>query len=319
MATTNLISRSADREAAARSVLRLSFTLALFCGTGLLLYNVLCAPAVLRALGASPEVAAEAMRYIGARRCFVPFVFVSSCSTAAFLSLRDPLTPLRWVAASAVVNVAGDYALCVAPLRLGIAGAAWATVASQCTLLGGLLFGLRARGALPSLLPPPPLASLLPFLTFAGPVSVLTALRVAGFGILASFANSLGPAALAAHQVSVSLFVLLSICGEPLNSAGQTTLPRLYPGGAEPDARRAARLVGTLVRAALAVGLASSAAGAGLLLLGGKLLAADGAVFAELARCVRLYCACLLLTSTTVVLDGALVAKRDWRVLGWGG
>lgn len=141
-------------------------------------------------------------------------------------------------------------------------------------------------------------------------------MRVAGFVALAAHANSLAnPSALAAHQISVSILVLLSIAGEPLNAAGQTQLPRLYPGGAAANPRAAAELVGTLVRAALCVGVGSSTLGAAALLLGGKYMAASPDVLAQLVSIVPPYIACLALTATAVVLDGTLVARKDFAFL----
>jgi MATE family multidrug resistance protein len=314
-ATTNLISREADREAGATRVLRLSYTLALFAGLWLFAANVALAPAALRALGTPPATAAAAMSYISVRRLMIPFLFITSTSMSSFLALRDPMTPLRWTAVSAVVNIIGDYLLCVVWPH-GVAGAAWATLASQAVMLVGLLSSLRARGLLPKLWPLPTPALLAPFASFAGPVSVLALIRVAGFTALAAHANGLGDAAaLAAHQISVSVLVLLSICGEPLNATGQTRLPRLYPGGAAPDARAASALVATLVRAALAVGAASCAIGAAALLGGGRFMAADAGVYGQLVRIVPPYCACLALTATTMVLDGMLVARKDFSFL----
>lgn len=312
--TTNLISRELKREEKVASVLRVSWTLALACGALLLACNLAFAPHILRLLGTPAGVAAEALRYVGARRFFLPFVFLSTTSTAAFLSLRDPVTPLKWVACSSLVNVCLDYLLCVV-LRLGIAGAGWATVAAQATLLAGLLWSLGSRGLLPRLWPPASVRQLAPFGRFAGPVSLLTLLRVAGFALMASFANSLGSNSLAAHQVVVSFFVLISICAEPLNSAGQTQLPALLPGGATPSVARATALVLTLVRAALVVGATSACLGATLLLGGGPFLAADASVYAEIRRVVLPCCSCLLLGACTVVLDGSLVARRDWGFL----
>jgi Na+-driven multidrug efflux pump len=314
-ATTNLISREADREAGATRVLRLSYTLAALCGAALFVGNVFLAGGALRALGTSSDTAAAALSYISVRRLFLPLVFISSTSMSAFLALRDPLTPLKWTAVSAVVNCVGDYLLCVV-WPLGIAGAAWATLASQLVVLTGLLTALHKRKLLPTLLPLPTLDALKPFASFAGPVSLLALIRVAGFTVLAAYANGLADSsALAAHQISVSILVLLSICGDPLNAAGQTRLPRLFPGGAAPDARAAAALVATLVRAALAVGAASCLIGSGALLLGGRYMAANADVYAQLVRIVPPYCACLLLTATTMVLDGCLVARKDFRFL----
>ena len=296
-------------------MLRLSYTLALCCGSLLFAAQIALAPAALRALGTPADTAAAAMSYITVRRMFLPLVFVTSTSMSALLALRDPLTPLRWTVASAVTNIVGDFLLCVV-FPLGIAGAAWATLGSQVVMLCGLLSSLHQRRLLPSLWPLPSAALLAPFASFAGPVSVLALIRVAGFTALAAFANGLADSsALAAHQISVSVLVLLSICGDPLNAAGQTRLPRLYPGGAAPDASAAAALVGTLVRAALAVGATSCLLGSGALLIGGRFLAADASVYAQLVRIIVPYCACLALTATTIVLDGALVARRDFGYL----
>ena len=45
---------------------------------------------------------------------------------------------------AAVANLAGDLLLCVYPFKLGIAGAAWATVAAQAVRMGE-----AAHGGLP--------------------------------------------------------------------------------------------------------------------------------------------------------------------------
>lgn len=314
-ATTNLISREADREAAVTRVLRLSYTLAALAGAALFLFHSLGAPSVLRALGTPAATAVEALRYISVRSLFSPFLLISSVSMASFLALRDPRTPLRWALAGAATNCAGDLLLCTI-FPLGIAGAAWATVASQAVVLTGLLGALHRRRLLPRLWPPPPLPLLAPFASFAGPVSALSAVRVAGFVALAAHAGSLSdPNALAAHQISVSILVLLSIAGEPLNAAGQTQLPRLYPGGATPNPAAAAALISTLVRAAACVGVASCLLGGAALLGGGKLLAASPEVNLQLRAIVAPYCTCLALTATAVVLDGSLVARKDFGFL----
>jgi len=316
-ATTNLISREADREAAVRRVLRLSYFLGLIAGVSLFTANVFLAPAALSALGTPADTAAAAMAYISVRRLFTPLLFVSSTSMSSFLALRDPLTPLKWTGLAACANVALDWLLCVR-FPLGMAGAAWATLASQAVMLGGLTATLRKRNLLPAspFWPLPARSEITPFAAFAGPVSLLALIRVAGFTALAAHANGLGDAAaLAAHQLSVSVLVLLSICGEPLNATGQTRLPRLFPGGAAADPAAAGALVLTLVRAAAVVGIASCIIGAAALLFGGKILAADANVYAQLVRVVPPYCACLALTATTVVLDGCLVARRDFAFL----
>lgn len=78
---------------------------------------------------------------------------------------------------SGLINCAGDMLL-VGKLGMGVAGAAWATVASQLFLVGGLLLGLLRAGKLPSLLPLPKLQEYEPFAGFAKSITLVNLLRV---------------------------------------------------------------------------------------------------------------------------------------------
>lgn len=61
---------------------------------------------------------------------------------AGLLAQRDSVTPLLAVLLQLVANIAGDYYL-VAVLKQGVAGAAWATVASQYLGVACLLLALQ--------------------------------------------------------------------------------------------------------------------------------------------------------------------------------
>ena len=90
---------------------------------------------------------------------------------------QDVYTPLKLVIISGCVNAAGDLLL-VGKLGMGVAGAAWATVASQFYLTAGLLAGLHRDGKLPSLLPLPKLEEYAPFSAFAKSITLVNLLKV---------------------------------------------------------------------------------------------------------------------------------------------
>lgn len=135
------------------------------------------APYILNGLGVRPEVYESAMTYIRIRQLFCPLVLVCSIAQSAHLASKDVYTPLKLVILSGCINCLGDMLL-VGKLGLGVAGAAWATVASQFALVGGLLLSLRRAGKLPSLLPLPRLREYEPFVDFAKGITMINLLRV---------------------------------------------------------------------------------------------------------------------------------------------
>ena len=128
-----------DDEGAARVV---GASLWLFTGLAALISLILVTGAVALAAGLNAPQSAfgatvEYLRICGAGVVFIVFF---NLLTGLFTGLGDSKTPLIFVGVAAVANMAGDYWL-VAILHAGAAGAARATVGSQClSVLTALLF-----------------------------------------------------------------------------------------------------------------------------------------------------------------------------------
>lgn len=85
----------------------------------------------------NPAVFAAAMKYVRIRALGMPAAAILGSAQAGSLGAKDTSTPLKVLAAAAIVNFFGDalFVGCKHPLLGGAAGAAWATVFSQYAAL----------------------------------------------------------------------------------------------------------------------------------------------------------------------------------------
>ena len=92
-------------------------------------------------LACPPEAMGDALLYL--RICVLGLVpqLVYNVANGVFRALGNTKTPLRWLAASAVLNIALDLLL-VGAWGFGFEGAAWATLASQWALGLGMIWRL---------------------------------------------------------------------------------------------------------------------------------------------------------------------------------
>ena len=102
--------------------------------------------AALASTGARPTLLPLARSYLVVRAAGVPLALVSGVCQAALLAQRDARSPARAVALQVGANVLGDWLL-VSRLRLGLPGAALATVAAQAAGCAALLWALSSRGS----------------------------------------------------------------------------------------------------------------------------------------------------------------------------
>ena len=253
-ATVGLIARARPRgEEAVREELGRALSAALCVGVCLTAMYVFASPLLLRAMGVAPELIPEAASYARIRGIVAWAALSQQVALSGLLATRDSLTPLKVVATAALLNVTGDYLLCAWPLRLGVAGAAWAT--SVSTMLGFLLMirALGKKGLLPSL-KLPTYENLKPLLEYARPLAVVIGTRFLSLTLMAMTAGTLGTAVQASYQVEMNVLVLFGLFGEPLSQTAQTILPSLLDAG-EAGAARAKRAISNLLRISFSVGL----------------------------------------------------------------
>jgi len=291
--------------------------LGFFLGVMLLIVTQLAAPSALNMLGVSGEVSDAALQYIGIRQLYCPLTFVSSIAQSAYLASKNVYTPLKLVLLSGAINAVGDLFL-VGGMGMGIAGAAWATLASQLVLSVSLIAGLRRRGMLPSWRPLPTIDDLKPFGSFARGITVINFLRVCGFFTCTYYASCyLSTQHLAAQQILVSVFVFLSMIAQPLLQCCQALLPRLLPGGAEEDIDRARSTVRAILSAALYMGVASGLISCLLTFFCHGALTSDSEIVHHIQNTTFAVFACYLVNPLTLSLDSVLVAAQELDLLCW--
>ena len=264
---------------------------------------------------ASAALVQPAATYTRIRGVGFPCALVMAVGQAACLACQDTAPPVRATALAAGVNLVGD-ALLVLGLRQGIAGAAWATVASQAAAAAVLLLRLlrpgKGRSALLTELPlrPPSAAALLRFARLGLPVGASTLIKVAYFTAVARYATALSPTAAASHSVMFALFSVLGVLGSAVSQAAQSFMPACIgtPRAAWVLARR-------LMRLGAAVGLFNCCAIAAAALLGHGAFTSSPQVVAGMRSVLGVACATLLLHNCSMATEGMCLAGGEQSFL----
>ena len=243
--------------------------------SALLALPIMAAPALLRPLGISPEVAREAERYLAWRLPTLPFFFVYFAGRS-YLQALGSLRPLVIaVAVANVANLAGDVLLVfggaglpawTGPLRavpaMGVAGAALASTA--CSALQAGMVGLAVRTVdCPApwrALARPVRAELALAARVGIPAGLHMAAEAAFFSLASLLAGRLGTIPLAAHQIALQIASLSFTAVVGLGNAGSVRVGLAVGAGDRRAARRS-------VVAALAGGAAFMSCSAAFLLL----------------------------------------------------
>jgi putative MATE family efflux protein len=244
-ATTNLIAakpvESTHNEKQAQQVTNfhenvVSYASSLAVVLGVLLTTILFKfsdPLLTLAGCADPGMLQAARSYLRIRALGMPFLFLATVLQGAYLGKHDAWTPLRVFAAAGVLNLIGDVWLST---KLGgVVGVAIATLVSQASAAlyfawkssrrnvdistnKGVRLRLGLRPASPEIVK-----------TF-GNVAVSLFLRSMGimtaFSAMTKTAAGMGAIALAAHQVTLQVWWMLSYIPEPMSLAAQTLIAR---------------------------------------------------------------------------------------------
>jgi Na+-driven multidrug efflux pump len=280
-ATTGLVSRSfgaksnaQEKEEAAATAGSAPLSVALLSGGLLSLFYAFGTPTLLSRLNVTPALRGPAASYIYWRGAIAWAALAQSVSLSIIMATRDAVTPLKIVGLAALVNIVGDFLLCVWPLRLGCSGAAAATSFATLFSCGFMIKALRKKRILPKLRLPTR-AEIAALTEFTGPLFAITITRLIGFISMQRAAMRLGVKHVAAYQLSINLVIFFLLFGEPLSQLSQTQLPALIE--AQDGAKVKANLKSVLtlgLYTALGVG---SVAGASLF-LGSSIFTSDPVV-----------------------------------------
>jgi putative MATE family efflux protein len=280
----------------------LLFTLAM--GTGVTVIGLLTLRGLFATMETPAAVTALGIRYLGTYLVGIPLIYGFFAIDATFRASGDTRTPFILLATSVAITLLLDPALILGwgPLpRLGIAGAAIATVATRGAAFAmGLILAMR-RGLLR--LRPPELSSILAVCRVGLPTAVTGVAFSIIYILVTRTATRFGTPALAAlgigHRVESWLFMIGVGCG----AAAAAIVGQNLGAGETKRAERAGWLaVGLcsglgLVACLVDLFFAPSLAG---------LFTNDPAVIVEAARYLRIVAISQLGICAEIVLEGAL-------------
>ncbi|MFD9126431.1 MATE family efflux transporter, partial [Kitasatospora sp. NPDC059571] len=287
--------------------------LALLLSAGLVVLTLALAPQAADLLGASPTAAPYAVTYLRISALGVPAMLMVLAATGVLRGLQDTRTPLLVAIGGFGANLLLNLAL-VYGAGLGVAGSAWGTVLAQngmaAVYLAVVVRGARREGA--SLRPD---AEGIRACARAGGPLMIRTLSLRGVLLLATaVAAGLGDVAIAAHQITMTIWSFVAFALDAIAIAGQAIIGRYLGAGDAPGARAATRrMVEWGIGAGLVLGL--------LLVLARPLyvplFTADPAVRELLSTVLLLAALTQPVGGLVFVLDGVLMGAGDGAYLAW--
>ncbi|KAL3702060.1 hypothetical protein R1sor_020082 [Riccia sorocarpa] len=319
IATSNLIATALahkDEAEAASHLSRLLF-ISVFCGVTMMIITKVFATQMLTAfVGAkNMSLVPAAREYVQIRALAWPIVLVGMVSQSACLGMKDSWVPLKVLGIASAVNLFGDIALC-SYLNYGIAGAAWATMASQYIAGVLMLKSLGDKGYNPFAISIPSWNDFMRIMKLAAPILLTMLSKVSFYTLITYLATSLGAMTLAAHQVMIGVFGLSTVWSEPLAQTAQSFMPPLIYG-ANRNLKQARSLLRTLVVIGLVTGVTLSTVAVSVPWLFPQIFTREPAIISQMRSVTVPFFLCIWITPSVLACEGALLAGRDLKFLGF--
>ena len=294
--------------AGARDAASPAFSSALICGVGLSLFYAFFTPTLLSKLNVDPHLITSATSYIHWRGAIAWAALGQSICLSLFMATKDSITPLKIISGAALLNVIGDYLLCVWPLKWGCGGAAAATSLATLISSAWMVKSLKDRGICPKFKIPSK-QELGALLEFTGPLLMITFVRMAGFLNMQKRAMSLGVTSLAGYQLLTNLLIFFILFGEPLSQVGQTELPSLIDAN---DTEKARKTYKSIMLLSLFAAVGVGAAAFSTAMFGSGLFSSDlGVQAVARGSAPALFCA-VVATILGIGVDGCMMASKDF-------
>jgi putative MATE family efflux protein len=281
--------------------------LALLLGIVVVAVVLPTAPTLIDAFGTSETAAPHAVTYLRVSAVGIPAMLVVLAATGVLRGLQDTRTPL-YVAIGGFAANAALNALLIYGLGWGIAGSAWGTVLAQCAMagvyLGVVIRGARRHGA--SLRPDA--AGIRACARAGAPLLIRTLSLRAVLLIATGVAAHLGDTEIAAHQVALTIWLLLAFALDAIAIAGQAIIGR-YLGASDIAGARTAwrRMVLWGVVSGLVLGVLIAATSP----LVPHLFTSDPAVHHRLLPVLLVVAVTQPIAGVVFVLDGVLMGAGD--------
>ncbi|NUK01291.1 MATE family efflux transporter [Streptomyces lunaelactis] len=285
--------------------------LALLLGVVVIAVTLPTAPWLVQLFGASDTAAPYATTYLRISSLGIPAMLVVLAATGVLRGLQDTRTPLYVAIGGFAANAALNVGL-VYGAGLGVAGSAWGTVIAQCAMAAAYLIvvvrGARRHGA--SLRPDT--AGIRASAQAGAPLLVRTLSLRAVLLIATAVAARLGDTDIAAHQIVLSLWNLMSFALDAIAIAGQSIIGRYLGADDAEGARQACR---RMVQWGAAAGVVL-----GILVVVSRpffipLFTSDQAVQDTLLPALLVVAVSQPIAGIVFVLDGVLMGAGDGRYL----
>ena len=233
-------------------VLSFWFIGAVAVGMYLILYPGL--PGILRLLQTPPELMEMTRAYVAAVLVGLGFVFLYNFFAYLLRSLGNTTVPLVFLGISAGLNVALDLWFVIG-LKMGVAGAAWATVIAQG--VSGIGLGLYALKKVPALRGKWLLWNPVRFRQIVvNDVATGIQQSVMNFGILMiqGLVNSFGPAVMASFAAAVKIDTIAYMPAQEFGNAYSLFVSQNF-GGKKPERIRSGTRVAFCTSAVVCAGI----------------------------------------------------------------
>jgi MATE family multidrug resistance protein len=291
----------------------LAFSTAAAAGMAAAIVLEAAAGPITAALGAQGSVQEGAVTYVRIRALAAPAVLAVRAGHGTYRGFQDTRTPLWLTLGINGVNLALDPLL-IFGLGWGIAGAAWATTIAQWLGAAGFLALIlgRHRDRLSVVPARPNLGELRAFLRVGRDLVIRSGSLLAVLTLASAVATRVSDAAIAAHQVVMQIWLLLSLALDALAIAAQALVGRLL---GERRRRDAAAVSDRL----LVVGVAVGALFLGLLAAGSPFVPGwftdDDGVVSAIGSIWPLLLLAQPLNAAVFVWDGVFIGAGDFAYL----
>ncbi|KDP41730.1 hypothetical protein JCGZ_26748 [Jatropha curcas] len=317
ISTSNMVATSLakqDKNEVQHQISVLLF-IALTCGFLMVLFTKFFAASVLTAFSGynNLHIVPVANTYVQIRGLAWPAILIGWVAQSASLGMKDSWGPLKALAVASAINGIGDIVLCRF-LDYGIAGAAWATMASQVIAAYMMLDSLNKKGYNAYAFSVPSPDDLMTIFRLAAPVFVMMMSKVAFYSLLVYFATSMGTLSLAAHQVMIQAFMTCTVWGEPLSQTAQSFMPELMYG-VNRSLAKARMLLKSLVIIGSLLGLLLAIVGTSVPGLFPNIFTSDQRVIQEMHKVLVPFFVALAVTPCILSFEGTLLAGRDLKYL----
>ena len=309
-ATTALVGRNhaAGRVALASTLARQAMWLAALLGMSVVALGLTLGAPMLDLLGGGGAVPDAAYSYLRLAVFGLPFALIALAGQGYLRGTGDLKTPLLFIAAGNLLNVALDV-LFIIVLGWGLPGSAAATAIAQATMGAGFILKLVKDTGGVGL---PSLAAMRPLLGMSGQILGRTSALYGTLVVASSVLAHVGSSSLAAHHIIFQLWVFLALVLDSIAIAGQVMVSRKLGAGDGAAAVVAARrMIGWSV-------LSGAVFAAVLMALGGPLpqvFTQDASVLARVAAAWPIFALMQPCNGAVFALDGILIGAGDSRYL----